>query len=175
VARRRVVRGACLGGSPPERDRWRVAAGEVDPARGLDTYLLVANTATTPADVIFTLFFEDRPPHAKTFAGITPRSRFAGSVLNAFPDAAGRRFGAMVESRGAPAAPIFVEWAINWDANGRAWAAGASALATSSDTRRRVGRHQASGDLVVSDGRYLHPSSGLSGPDFRTRSPEASG
>ena len=47
-----------------------------------------------------------------------------------FPQAATRRFGAVVESLGTTPAQIVVERAMYWDAAGQAWAAGTNALAT---------------------------------------------
>jgi hypothetical protein len=47
-----------------------------------------------------------------------------------FPQAAGTRFGAMVESLGETPAQIVVERALYWDAAGQRWAAGTNALAT---------------------------------------------
>lgn len=46
------------------------------------------------------------------------------------PEAAGRRFGAVVESLGDAPAQIVVERAVYWDAAGQRWAAGTNALAT---------------------------------------------
>jgi alpha-tubulin suppressor-like RCC1 family protein len=110
--------------------RWAVADGEVDAARNLDTYLLVANTAATPAEVRVTLLFEDGTEAVRTFAGLAPKSRFNVPVGYWFPEAAGRRFGAIVESLGPNPAPIVVERAMYWDAAGQRWAAGTNALAT---------------------------------------------
>jgi hypothetical protein len=47
-----------------------------------------------------------------------------------FLEAAGRRFGAFVESVGDTPAQIVVERAMYWDAVGQRWAAGTNALAT---------------------------------------------
>jgi hypothetical protein len=110
--------------------RWAVAEGEVDAARNLETYLLVANTSATPADVQVTLWFEDGTSTAQTYAGIPAQSRFNVPVGVDFPQAAGRRFGAVVESLGATPAQIVVERAMYWNAAGQHWAAGTNALAT---------------------------------------------
>jgi hypothetical protein len=109
---------------------WALAEGEVDASRNLDTYILVANTSTVPADVKVTLLFEDGTTSERTYAGINPRSRFNVPVRSFFPEAAGRRFGAVIRSIGAAAAQIVVERAIYWNANGQNWAAGTNALAT---------------------------------------------
>jgi len=109
---------------------WALAAGEVDAGRGMDTYILVANTSNTRADVSVTLYFEDGTTSTRTFTGIAPKSRFNVAVGVEFPAAAGRRFGAVVESLGIVPAQIVVERAMYWDADGIPWAAGTNALAT---------------------------------------------
>ncbi len=63
-------------------------------------------------------------------AGIPARSRFNVPVGAFFPQAAGKRFGAVVESQGTTPALIVVERAMYWDAPGQPWAAGTNALAT---------------------------------------------
>jgi hypothetical protein len=109
---------------------WALAEGEVEAARNLETYILIANTSTTPADVRVTLCFEDGASAAWTFNGIPAQSRFNVPVGGVFPAAAGKRFGAIVESLGTSPAPIVVERAMYWDAAGQRWAAGTNALAT---------------------------------------------
>jgi hypothetical protein len=110
--------------------RWALAEGEVDAARNLETYILIANTSTGPADVKVTLWFEDGTSAERSFAGIAGRSRFNVPVGGFFPEAAGQRFGATVESTGATPAQIVVERAMYWDAAGQRWAAGTNALGT---------------------------------------------
>ena len=96
----------------------------------LETYILVANTSTSPADVKVTLLFEDGTSAEQTYAGLAAHSRFNVPVGLFFPESAGRRFGALVESLGAAPAQIVVERAMYWDAAGQVWAAGTNALAT---------------------------------------------
>ena len=109
---------------------WALAEGEVDASRNLETYILVANTSTTPADVRVTLLFEDGSSAEQTYPNILPNSRFNVPVGGFFPQAAGKRFGAIVESLGTSPAQIVVERAMYWDALGQWWAAGTNALAT---------------------------------------------
>ena len=110
---------------------WALAEGEVDAARGLETYILVANTSVTPATVQVTLLFEDGTSAEKTVPAEVPgQSRFNVAVGAVFSEAAGKRFGAVVESLGAVPAQIVVERACYWDAGGVGWAAGTNALAT---------------------------------------------
>jgi hypothetical protein len=110
--------------------QWALAEGEVDASRNLETYVLVANTSATPADVKVTLLFEDGTSAERTYSGIPAKSRFNVPVGLDFPQAAGKRFGAIIESLGATPAQIVVERAMYWDAAGQGWAAGTNALAT---------------------------------------------
>jgi hypothetical protein len=110
--------------------RWALAEGEVDASRGMETYVLIANTSVVPASVKVTLLFENGTSAERTYPGIPPKSRFNVPVGGFFPQAAGKRFGAIVESLGATPAQIVVERAIYWDAAGQHWAAGTNALAT---------------------------------------------
>jgi hypothetical protein len=109
---------------------WAMAEGEVDSSRNLDTYILIANTSASSATVDVTLFFEDGSSSQRRYQDLPAHSRFNVSVAHQFPNAAGRRFGALVESLGDPAAEIVVERAMYWDAAGQSWAAGTNALAT---------------------------------------------
>jgi hypothetical protein len=110
--------------------QWALAEGEVDATRNLETYVLVANTSPTPADVKVTLLFEDGTSAEQTYTAIPPKRRFNVPVGGSFPQAAGERFGAIVESLGTTPAQIVVERAMYWDAAGQHWAAGTNALAT---------------------------------------------
>jgi hypothetical protein len=110
--------------------RWALAEGEAGGALGMETYILVANTSDAPATVKVTLLFEDGTTADQTYAGIPGRSRFNVPVGVFFPQAVGRRFGAVVESVGTSPARIVVERAMYWDAPGQPWAAGTNALAT---------------------------------------------
>ena len=109
---------------------WALAEGEVDASRGMETYILVANTSSASADVKVTLLFEDGTTAERSFTGLTARSRFNVPVGLTLPESNGRRFGALVESLGAVPAQIVVERAMYWDAAGQVWAAGTNALAT---------------------------------------------
>jgi hypothetical protein len=110
--------------------KWAMAEGEIDAARNLETYVLVANTTAAPADVKVTLLFEDGTTAEQLYGGIPAKSRFNVPVGAFFPLAAGKRFGILIESVGAAPAEIVVERAIYWDAAGQRWAAGTNALAT---------------------------------------------
>jgi hypothetical protein len=109
--------------------RWAFAEGEVGGPLDKDTFILVANTSSSPGAATVTLLFETGAVLAKTI-NLRPSSRTTLSVRTDFPSAVGRRFGAIVESVGAPAAQIVVERAMYWSVGGSFWAAGTDALAT---------------------------------------------
>ncbi len=109
--------------------RWALAEGEVGGTRGVETYLLLANTSAAPGKVRVTLLFEDGTSAVREF-DVAARSRFNVDARIEFPAALNKRFGAIVESLGATPAQIVVERAMYWDALGQHWAAGTNALAT---------------------------------------------
>ena len=119
---------------------WAVAEGEVVDAPMTDTYYLIANPTPEDAHVSVTLLFEDGSTPVEAWFVVPASSRFNVDVRSAFPEAAGKRFGAVVTSHemiglpgvyaGYPKVPIVVEWSIYSDAMGQFWAAGANALAT---------------------------------------------
>jgi hypothetical protein len=109
--------------------RWAVADGELGGPAGLETYLLLANTSATPGSATVTLYFEDDGPPVSGTVPLPPNSRVNVAVAVAFTAAGGRRFGAIVESTGNPAAQIVVERAMYSNALGFVWAAGTNALA----------------------------------------------
>ena len=75
------------------------------------------------------LFDDGSTALTKTYA-VGANARFNVPILSEFPAAAGRRFGVVVESKGASPVPIVVERAMYSDAGGVRWAAGTNALAT---------------------------------------------
>ncbi|WP_291982501.1 hypothetical protein [Luteitalea sp.] len=110
---------------------WAVADGEVSgPPFNRATYLLVANPGDTSAAVKVTLLFDDGAPVVSRTFVVLPNSRFGVSVRDEFPEALGKRFGALVESLGVAAAPIVVERAMYGDAGAEVWAVGTNVLAT---------------------------------------------
>jgi len=108
--------------------KWALAEGELGGSNTVETYILVANTSAFAGSAKVTLLFEDATTVSKTFA-LNPSSRFNVSVAAEFPAAAGKRFGALVESVGASPAQLVVERAMYSNANGVVWAAGTNALA----------------------------------------------
>lgn len=111
--------------------RWALAEGEVGGVPNHATYILVANPTDTPATVRVTLLYESLAPEERTYA-VPANSRFNVPVgaSGYFPNAVGRRFGAVVESIGTSPPPIVVERAMYSDVPGRHWAAGHNSVAT---------------------------------------------
>jgi YVTN family beta-propeller protein len=118
-------------GATTTATRWGFADGEVGPPPfNAQTYFLIANTSTDFATVQVTLLFDDgTAPATKTFT-VAPNSRFNVPVGVEFPAAAGKGFGAVIESLGPAPVPIVVERAMYSDAEGVVWAAGTNALGT---------------------------------------------
>ena len=111
--------------------RWGFGDGEVgNPPYNTQTYFLIANSTAAAASVRVTLLFDDNSAAvAKTFT-VPANSRFNVPVGPEFPTAAGKGFGAVIESLGATPVPIIVERAMYSDAEGIVWAAGTDALGT---------------------------------------------
>ena len=109
--------------------RWAVAEGESGGPNGIQTYLLIANTSTFAGTARVLLVFEDGTTAEKLFS-LPASSRTNVSVDVEFPAAAGRRYGALIETQGATPAQVVVERAMYANANGIIWAAGTNALAT---------------------------------------------
>ena len=74
-----------------------------------------------------TLYFEDGTSAQRTFP-LLPRSRMNVNASFDFPESVNRRFGAVIESIGAPAAQIVVERAMYTSPGGVTWTAGTNAL-----------------------------------------------
>jgi hypothetical protein len=109
--------------------RWALAEGEVGGPQGAETYILIANTSTAGGSARVTLRFEDGTSADRTFT-LLPRSRTSVNVSAEFPVAAGRRFGAVIESLGPSPAQIVVERAMYTSPGGVIWTAGTNALAS---------------------------------------------
>jgi hypothetical protein len=108
---------------------WALAEGEVGGSAGASTFILVANTGTTPANVRVTVFVEGGGTEMRTFE-VPASSRFNVDVAGDFGVTVATRMGALVESVGTSPAPIVVERAMYTNVGGRLWAAGTNALAT---------------------------------------------
>jgi Tol biopolymer transport system component len=116
-------------GATATATRWAMAEGEVGGSQGAETYILIANTSAGQGEAQVRLHFDDGTSAERLFA-LPPRSRTNVNVSVEFPAAAGRRFGAIVESLGTSPAQIVVERAMYTSPGGVTWAAGTNALAT---------------------------------------------
>ena len=119
-------------GTTGTSSRWALAEGELGGAQNRATYVLLANTSTYAGAVQVTLLFEDGTQAAKQFT-VAARSRFNVDVAGEFPQAMGKRFGAVIEGLGQTPVQLVVERAMYWDANGDFWAAGTDAVGTRLD------------------------------------------
>ena len=137
---RDVVAGADLGhvargAQQPGRDRHRHALGdgrgrESAAPRGVETYVLIANTSSFAGDGSRDGAVRGRHDDAPQTFPLLPNSRFNVAMSPMFPAPRNRRFGMLVESIGATPAQIVVERAMYSNAGGVGWAAGTNALAT---------------------------------------------
>lgn len=102
---------------------WVFADGEVGRqavAGGHDTYFLVANVSPASTEVRATLVFDDGSPSVSRTFTVPGSSRFNIDVGSSFAEAAGRRFGALIESDGE----IVVERATYYSTDAVQWRAG---------------------------------------------------
>jgi hypothetical protein len=106
---------------------WALAEGQVGRAEAAQNYILLANNNPSPVTVTIEFIRELRTPITKTFT-VAGNSRFnvtagPGTLV---PELNEERFGARITS----SAPIVVERALYWNANGQIWSAGTNATAT---------------------------------------------
>jgi hypothetical protein len=124
-------------GTTETGSRWALAEGEEGGPNSTSTWILIANTSSTPGQVRVTLFGEDGaqvqktvvvPASSRTTVSVGASPEFSSFLANG--GTAGRRFSALVESLGDAPAQIVVERAMYWDAEGVFWAAGTDAVAS---------------------------------------------
>jgi CSLREA domain-containing protein len=112
-------------------EKWGLAEGEVGDAPFFtDTYILVANTSSSAGTVRVTLIFDDGSPSVAKDFPINGSSRLNVAARADFPEATGKRFGAIVESVGPTTVQLVVERAMYNSSDGVTFAAGTSALGT---------------------------------------------
>jgi hypothetical protein len=109
--------------------KWALAEGETGGSSQTETYILIANVSDRPGNANVTLHFEDGGTATKSFP-LQALSRINVQVTVDFPQAAGRRFAATIESTGDNPAELVVERAMYSDAGGVQWSAGTNAVAT---------------------------------------------
>ena len=124
-------------GTTTTATRWVLADGESGGTRGAQTFVLIANTSSTPGRVRVTQLQDARAPIDPAFIGpitITvdlPANSRTTVPLHAAVGFADRRYGVVVESIDtAPLAQLVVERAMYWNSGGVTWAAGTNLLAT---------------------------------------------
>ncbi len=116
-------------GTTMTASRWALADGEQGGPQERATFILLANTSSFDATVKVTLLFETGATATRTYP-LKANSRFNVPVGAEFPEAAGKRFGALIESLGDTPTGIVVERAMYWNALGQVWAAGTNAVGT---------------------------------------------
>ena len=117
-------------GSTETGVKWAMAEGELGGDASVETYILIANTSAVPGTGRVTLVFEDGSPAVSKDIALPANSRTNVAVAAEFEAAAGKVFGAIVESVGTTPARIVVERAVYYNADGVFWSAGTNALGT---------------------------------------------
>ena len=124
--------GAATAASPTAARRWAIAAGEVGGADNSETEFSIANVTAQAATARVRLFFDDGTSVERTVS-VPAVTRVTVAVSQLFPEAAFKRFSAMVESiaTGPAAAPdIVVEHGTFTSPGGMPRAGGTRAVAT---------------------------------------------
>jgi hypothetical protein len=113
--------------------RWALAEGEAGGPDATTTYIVAANVSDAAATVRVTVFFEDGGQASRHF-GMAARSRLTVDVGTSFPESAGRRFAALVESVGPTPVNLVVERPMYMSPSSAMWTAGTNAAGTPLDT-----------------------------------------
>jgi hypothetical protein len=123
-------------GSTVTARRWVLADGEAGGSKATQTYILIANTSSSPGRARLTALPDvgttpsTTPVPAIVTVDLPPNSRTT-LPMHAMPAWANLRFGVLVESIDTtPLADLVVERAMYWDSGGVTWAAGTNLLAT---------------------------------------------
>jgi hypothetical protein len=114
---------------------WGLAEGRVGGTNNYQTYILLANPGSAPADVTITFLRSNGSTVTKSFT-VDPVSRFnvAPGPGGLVPELSNEEFAAVIES----SEPIAVERAMYLDVGGATWSAGTNATATRLPPIRRV-------------------------------------
>ena len=108
--------------------KWGLAEGRVGGPEAYQTYILLANTSMTDAEVTLTFLPEGTspaPPPQTVIVAAQSRVNVRVEPLGAAGDPA-TTFGTLIQSN----VPIAVERSMYWNANGQIWSAGTNATAT---------------------------------------------
>ncbi|MEO5823963.1 MAG: hypothetical protein ABIT71_25940 [Vicinamibacteraceae bacterium] len=124
-------------GTTATATRWVLADGESGGTRDTQTFVLIANTSSTPGRVRLTRL-PDTPAPFDPSVGVPltvtvdlPANSRTTVPLHATGGFGNVRYGVIVESiETAPLAQLVVERAMYWNAGGVVWAAGTNLLAT---------------------------------------------
>jgi len=106
--------------------RWALAEGESGGPDATTTYIVAANLSDWAATVRVTLLFEEGGQASRQFS-MAARSRLTVEAGASFPESAGRRFAALVESVGPTPAALVVERPMYMSPGGALWTAGTDA------------------------------------------------
>ena len=106
--------------------KWLLAEGREGGERGFQTYILLANTASSAADVTITYLKTDGTTVVRQYV-VPPASRHNVHVGNDVPELAEASFAAVVEVTNGVG--IVVERSMYWNAGGVVWAAGTNTAA----------------------------------------------
>jgi hypothetical protein len=116
---------------------WQIAGAEVGGAANAESFLLIANTASDAGRVQVRVIYGDGTTETLPAPlALGPRSRTTLSLRRAFPNAAARVFGVVIESLGPAPVPIVVELSTYGDTAASAttpfhfWGVGTNMLAT---------------------------------------------
>jgi hypothetical protein len=107
--------------------KWGLAEGRIGFADGFETYILLANSSATAAQVQVTFLRENGTTVVKSYT-VNPTTRFNVQVGTMVPELSNENFGALIEVTNGVG--IAVERAMYSNALGLVWSAGTNALAT---------------------------------------------
>jgi hypothetical protein len=113
-------------GATTTATRWITGGGEAGGPDDAGTYVLIANTTTTPGRARVTLMLDSGPGPQREY-DLPAKSRTNVPIDRDFTSAT--RFAIVVESLGVPPVPIVVERATYASPGGVTWASGGNALA----------------------------------------------
>ena len=114
-------------GATSAATRWITGGGEIGGADGAETYVLIANTTTTPGRARVTLLFDSGATYRRDY-DLPAKSRTNVPIGHDFALTL-TRFAIVVESLGVPPVPIVVERATYASPGGVLWGSGGNALA----------------------------------------------
>jgi len=103
--------------------QWALAEGEVGGALGFETYILLANPGSSPANVTITFLRTSGAVITSTF--VVPANARVTRSAGEFGLSSGEKFGLLVDA----SQPIAVERAMYWNGGGQFWGGGTNETA----------------------------------------------